>query len=160
MGEIHDHAHRGVALQPGWALDAAGHPTTDAEAAKSGAIAPFGAAKGYALGLAFELVVTALTGAALGRDVTGTLNAEFKSNKGDVFILIDPLSGQGAALSAYLETIRQTPPMDGFEQVLIPGERGRARKAERLEAGIMLADPVWATMQRLRDAAGSESIAP
>lgn len=157
MGEIHDHAHRGAPLPPGWALDASGQPTTDAEAAKQGAIAPFGAAKGYALGLAFELVVTALTGAALGRDVTGTLNAEFKSNKGDVFILIDPLSGQGAALSAYLETIRQTPPMAGFEQVLIPGERGRARKAERLAAGITLADPVWATMQKLRDAAQRES---
>ena len=153
MGEIHDHAHRGAPLQPGWALDADGRPTTSAEAAKSGAIAPFGAAKGYALGLAFELLVTALTGAALGRDVTGTLNAQFESNKGDVFILIDPLSGQGAALSAYLETIRQTPPMTGFGQVLIPGERGRARKAERLASGITLAEPVWATMQRLRDAA-------
>lgn len=153
MGEIHDHAHRGAALPVGWALDAEGQPTTDPNAAKSGAIAPFGAAKGYALGLAFELLVTALTGAALGRDVAGTLDAEHLSNKGDVFILIDPLSGQGAALSAYLEAIRQTPPAPGFEQVLIPGERGRARKAERLAAGLELADDVWVTMQRLRDAA-------
>ena len=160
MGEIHDHAHRGEKLAPGWALDGDGHPTTDPEAAKRGAIAPFGAAKGYALGLAFELLVTALTGAALGRGVTGTLNAEFKSNKGDVFILIDPLSGQGAALSAYLEAIRQTVPMAGYEQVLIPGERGRARKAERLAAGIELADPVWATMQRLRDAVRPGLVTP
>ncbi|MGV8833971.1 MAG: Ldh family oxidoreductase [Devosia sp.] len=159
MGEIHDHAHRGAALPQGWALDADGQPTTDADAAKRGAIAPFGAAKGYALGLAFELLVTALTGAALGRDVTGTLDAEHLSNKGDVFILIDPQSGQGAALSAYLETIRQTPPAAGFEQVLIPGERGRARKAARLATGIELADPVWTTMQRLRDAAISGSAA-
>ena len=155
MGEIHDHAHRRAALPEGWALDADGHPTTDPEAAKQGAIAPFGAAKGYALGLAFELLVTALTGAALGRDVTGTLNAVHPSNKGDVFILIDPLSGQGAALAAYLDTIRQTPPMAGFEQVLIPGERGRTRKAARLAEGLELADPVWATMQRLRDAGKS-----
>ena len=76
MGEIHDHAHRGAALQSGWAVDADGNPTTNANAAKGGAIAPFGGAKGYALGLAFELLVTALTGAALGRGVTGTLNAE------------------------------------------------------------------------------------
>jgi len=154
MGEIHDHAHRGADLPAGWALDAAGQPTTDAQAAKAGAIAPFGAAKGYALGLAFELLVTALTGAALGREVRGTLDAVHPSNKGDVLILIDPLSGQGAALAAYLATIRQTPPMAGFEHVLIPGERGRARKAERLAAGLELADAVWTTMQRLRDAAG------
>ena len=160
MGEIHDHAHRGAPLPAGWALDADGQPTTDPEAAKRGAIAPFGAAKGYALGLAFELLVTALTGAALGRDVTGTLDAVKPSSKGDVFILIDPLSGQGAALAAYLDIVRQTPPAPGFEQVLIPGERGRARKAARLAEGIELPDPVWATMQRLRDAAPSGASRP
>jgi L-2-hydroxycarboxylate dehydrogenase (NAD+) len=153
MGEIHDKAHRGVAIPEGWALDAEGNSTTDPNAAKKGAIAPFGGPKGYALGLAFELLVTALTGAALGRDVTGTLNAENPCNKGDVFILIDPLSGQGTALSAYLETIRQTPPAAGFDQVLIPGERGLALKAQRMAEGIPLADEVWNTMQRLRDAA-------
>ena len=153
MGEIHDKAHRGVDIPEGWALDADGNATTDPNAAKGGAIAPFGAAKGYALGLAFELLVTALTGAALGRDVTGTLNAEFACNKGDVFIIIDPLSGQGAALSAYLETIRQTPPAAGFDRVLIPGERGLALKAQRQAEGIPLADEVWNTMKRLRDAA-------
>ena len=155
MGEIHDHAHRGAALQPGWAVDAQGNPTTDAVAAKSGAIAPFGGAKGYALGLAFELLVTALTGAALGRDVTGTLNASKLCNKGDVFIVIDPLSGQGAALSAYLEVLRSTPPADGFDKVLIPGERGRALKAERRLAGMRLADEVWDTLVRLRDQAAA-----
>jgi L-2-hydroxycarboxylate dehydrogenase (NAD+) len=153
MGEIHDKAHRGVAIPEGWALDAEGNSTTDPNAAKKGAIAPFGGPKGYALGLAFELLVTALTGAALGRDVTGTLNAETPCNKGDVFILIDPLSGQGTALSTYLETIRQTPPAAGFDQVLIPGERGLALKAQRMAEGIPLADEVWNTMQRLRDAA-------
>lgn len=153
MGEIHDKAHRGVAIPEGWALDAEGNSTTDPNAAKRGAIAPFGGAKGYALGLAFELLVTALTGSALGRNVTGTLNAENLCNKGDVFILIDPLSGQGAALSAYLETIRQTPPAAGFDKVLIPGERGLALKAQRMAEGIPLADEVWTTMQRLRDAA-------
>ena len=153
MGEIHDKAHRGVAIPEGWALDAEGNSTIDPNAAKKGAIAPFGGAKGYALGLAFELLVTALTGAALGRNVTGTLNAENPCNKGDVFILIDPLSGQGAALSAYLETIRQTPPAAGFDKVLIPGERGLALKAQRMAEGIPLADEVWTTMQRLRDAA-------
>lgn len=157
MGEIHDKAHRGVAIPEGWALDADGNATTDPNAAKKGAIAPFGAAKGYALGLAFELLVTALTGAALGRNVTGTLNADFACNKGDVFILIDPLSGQGTALSAYLDTIRQTPPADGFDKVLIPGERGLALKAQRYAEGIPLADEVWDTMKRLRDAAFSRT---
>ncbi len=47
MGKIHDHANRGEPIPRGWALDAQGRPTTDAAAAKAGAIAPFGGAKGY-----------------------------------------------------------------------------------------------------------------
>ena len=41
MGKIHDHAHRGVPLQPGWALDAAGEPTTDPVAAPARAVSSF-----------------------------------------------------------------------------------------------------------------------
>lgn len=154
MGEIHDRAHRGLALPEGWALDENGDATTDANAAKRGAIAPFGAAKGYALGLGFELLVTALTGAALGRDVTGTLDATTASNKGDVIIIADPIVGQGKAIAEYLALLRQAAPAEGFDRVLVPGERGRALKAERLASGVPLADEVWATLQRLRDAAG------
>src|SRR6185436_8230226 len=73
MGKILDHRNRGVPLEPGWAIDGAGRPTLDAAAAAGGAIAPFGGAKGYGLGLAFELLVGAVTGSALGRAVSGTL---------------------------------------------------------------------------------------
>lgn len=154
MGEIHDRAHRGLPLESGWALDAHGNPTTDAQAAKSGAIAPFGQAKGYALGLAFELLVSALTGAALGRDVRGTLDSEHLCNKGDVFIVVDRARADGIA--AYLELIRRAEPAEGFEAVLVPGERGRATRAERLRNGIPIADAVWT---RLRQLAGEETAA-
>lgn len=153
MGEIHDRAHRGLPLPEGWAREADGNPTTDANAAKSGAIAPFGDAKGYALGLGFELLVTALTGAALGRQVSGTLDATTKSNKGDLIIIADPVAGRGQAIAAYLATLRAATPAEGFERVLIPGERGRALKAERLRTGLPLADAVWDTLQRLRNRA-------
>lgn len=154
MGEIHDRAHRGLPLESGWALDAHGNPTTDAQAAKSGAIAPFGQAKGYALGLAFELLVSGLTGAALGRDVRGTLDSEHLCNKGDVFIVVDRARADGIA--AYLELIRRAEPAEGFEAVLVPGERGRATRAERLRNGIPIADAVWT---RLRQLAGEETAA-
>ena len=50
MGEIHDQAHRGVAIPEGWALDADGNATTDPHAAKAGAIAPFGGGQGLCAG--------------------------------------------------------------------------------------------------------------
>ena len=151
MGEIHDHANRGEPIPPNWALDAEGNPTTDPQAAKAGAIAPFGDAKGYALGLAFELLVSALSGAALGTDVHGTLDAVHPCNKGDVFIVIDGPKAKG--LSAYLDLIRRAEPASGFERVLVPGERGRATRAERIRSGIPIADAVWQRIQQLAQGA-------
>lgn len=149
MGEIHDHANRHAPIPEHWALDADGNATTDAEAAKAGAIAPFGQAKGYALGLAFELLVTSLSGAAIGRDVQGTLDDTSICNKGDVFILID---GPRPDLQAYLEAIRSAEPATGFDRVLVPGERGRATKQKRLVEGVPIADEVWTRIQALADA--------
>ncbi len=108
MGKIHDHANRGEPIPDGWALDAQGRPTTDATAAKTGSIAPFGGAKGYALGLALELLVTSLAGSAIGSDVVGTLDSDKVCNKGDVFIVISPPRSASitAAIHAYLDEIR------------------------------------------------------
>lgn len=153
MGEIHDHAHRKAAIPDHWALDAAGNRTTDAEAAKSGAIAPFGQAKGYALGLSFELLVSSLAGAAIGRDVRGTLDDSEVCNKGDLFIVIN---GPQRDLRAYLDAIRAMPPADGFREVLVPGERGRACKAQRLREGVPVADDVF---EKLKFLAGVKTAA-
>ncbi|MCY1193085.1 (2R)-3-sulfolactate dehydrogenase (NADP(+)) [compost metagenome] len=144
MGKIHDYANHGRALEPGWALDGAGNPTTDAAAAKSGALAPFGEAKGYALGLAFELLVASLTASALGTAVKGTLDSSAACNKGDVFIVIEAGSGAVAArISAYLDEIRACPALLPGRSVAVPGDRARAERRQRLETGIELADDVW-----------------
>lgn len=140
MGEIHDHANRGVPIPEGWAVDAEGRPTTDAEAAKAGAISPFGGPKGYALGLAFEMLVTSLAGAAVGRDVHGTLDDDRVCNKGDLFILID---GPAMDLRGYLEALRSEQPAEGFDRVLIPGERGRETRERRRRDGIEVPDALW-----------------
>lgn len=146
MGEIHDHAHRKAPIPEHWALDERGNRTTDAEAAKRGAIAPFGQAKGYALGLAFELLVSSLAGAAIGTDVRGTLDETEVCNKGDVFIVID---GPRYDIRDYLDEIRNMEPAAGFSQVLVPGERGRACRDQRLRDGVPVADEVWERLQVL-----------
>ncbi|MBV2161153.1 Ldh family oxidoreductase [Achromobacter denitrificans] len=144
MGKIHDYANHGRALEPGWALDGDGNPTTDAAAAKAGALAPFGEAKGYALGLAFELLVASLTASALGTAVKGTLDSSAACNKGDVFIVVEAGSGAVAArISAYLDEIRACPALLPGRPVAVPGDRARAERRQRLEAGIELADDVW-----------------
>ena len=59
-------AKDGRPIPPGWALDAEGNPTTDARAGLDGSMLAMGGTKGAMLALVVELLVTTLTGAALG----------------------------------------------------------------------------------------------
>lgn len=149
MGQIHDYALRGVALPSHWALDADGNATTDASAAKKGSIAPFGEAKGYALGLALEVLVTCLTASAIGTDVVGTLDSDQVCNKGDVFIVIDPGRRPEVAqqISGYLDAVRASGAT--ANAVAVPGDRAMASRQNSLESGISLADDVWIRIQSL-----------
>jgi L-2-hydroxycarboxylate dehydrogenase (NAD+) len=155
MGKILAHRNRGVALEPGWALDAEGEPTIDPAAAAEGAIAPFGGPKGYGLGLAFELLVAALTGTALGSDVTGTLDARTVCNKGDLFLCLDPTAfgsaGFAGRVTEYLQALRDSPAQSGTNGVLVPGDRARSARAHHLSEGIPIADSVWSDLQELRE---------
>lgn len=145
MGRIHDHAGRGEPIPLGWALDAHGNPTTNASAAKAGAIAPFGGAKGYALGLALELLVTSLAGSAIGTAVRGTLDSENICNKGDIFIVISPPHGASvaAAIQDYLGEIHESAVPGGNRPVTVPGDRSREARARSLKEGVEVADALW-----------------
>ncbi|MDW9390580.1 Ldh family oxidoreductase [Sinorhizobium meliloti] len=145
MGKINNHAMRGLAIPPGWAVDRDGRATTDPHAAQAGAIAPFGDAKGYGLGLAIELLVAALAGSNLAPDVNGTLDDIHPANKGDLLILIDPSAGAGSipALAAYLDRLRLSRPLDPTQPVAIPGDGARARRAAAAKTGIELPQPLF-----------------
>lgn len=147
MGKVFDHARRGEPIPLGWALDELGEPTTDAVAATppKGALAPFGGAKGYALGLALGVLVSALTRTALGPDVTGTLDAEFPTTKGDLFVVIDsPLGIDADTVDGYLRAVRESPPADPDRPVTIPGDSAGDRRDRALRDGLDLS-------QRTRD---------
>lgn len=154
MGKIHNHALRDAPIPLGWAVDTAGHPTTDARAAMDGAIAPFGGAKGYGLGLAVELLVAALAGSAFAPAVRGTLDDTDVANKGDVIVMIDPAAGAGnaAALSAYLDQLRRSEPLDPERPVAVPGDGARNRRALSLRHGIDLPDALYRDLMALEAA--------
>lgn len=159
MGKIHDHALRGQPIPHGWALDRDGRDTTDAEEAKKGALAPFGGAKGYALGLAFEVLIGALVDCELGDAVHGTLDADRRCNKGDLFILIDSKRGSavGQTLARYLDEIRASAPRDGVASVAVPGDRSRRCREQRLRDGIAIVEATWRDLQSL---AGRDNALP
>jgi L-2-hydroxycarboxylate dehydrogenase (NAD+) len=145
MGKIHDYANRGEPIPAGWALDAQGRETTDANAAKAGAIAPFGGAKGYALGLALELLVTSLAGAAIGTAVGGTLDSTSVCNKGDIFIVIAPHTSSSVteAVHSYLDEIRASGAPGADHPVAVPGSRSRRARAQSMAEGVEVDDALW-----------------
>lgn len=156
MGKVLDHAARGVPLPVGAAIDAAGSPTTDAQAAIQGAISPFGGAKGYALAVVLELLVGGLTNSSYGRDVRGTLDGTEPCNKGDVFIAIDP-SAFGAkkdSSSSYLQALRSMAPAEGFDAVTVPGDRARRTRDENWRSGVPIASATWKSATKIADRLG------
>ena len=104
-GKLAACARRGEPLPEGWGLDAAGQPTTDAEAALRGMLAPLGGAKGYALALLVESLSGALVGPRLSAEVTDMFapeDAAIPQRIGHLIIVLDPArfdvqGGAGAA---------------------------------------------------------------
>lgn len=151
MGKINNYALRNEPIPAGWAVDEEGRATTDPNRAKHGAIAPFGGAKGYGLGLAVELLVALLAGSQVAPMVGGTLDDTRITNKGDLLVLIDPASGRGnsAALSAYLSQLRSSLPRDPTHPVAVPGDGARARRAAALQEGIEIPQPLFQQLTAL-----------
>lgn len=160
MGRILTYMQQGQPLDEGWAVDARGNPTTDPEAATTGAIAPTAGPKGYGLGVAIALLAGLLSGGDVGRAVRGTLDAEFRCTKGDLFFLIDPerfVGGASLAANAtkYLDELRASKPQAGVDNVGVPGDRGYEIRKERLEFGIPHPEEIWYAAERLRTTGNS-----
>lgn len=156
IGKIYASRHRGEPIPLGWAIDAEGNPTTDADAALKGSLTPAAGAKGYGLGISIGILAGLLPGAEIGRLVLGTLDTESRCTKGDFFLLLNPGAFAGGPalaehVAAYLDELRHAPPQKGVESVLVPGDRARRLREERLRLGIPLPKEVWQAAERLRD---------
>jgi L-2-hydroxycarboxylate dehydrogenase (NAD+) len=156
IGKIYASRHRGETIPLGWAIDADGNPTTDPNAALKGSLTPVAGAKGYGLGVSIGILAGLLPGNEIGRAVLGTLDTEFRCTKGDFFLLMSPGAFAGgptlaSRVASYLDELRRSPPQKGVESVIVPGDRARLMREERLRSGIPLPMEVWAAAERLRD---------
>lgn len=102
-GKLMVAAKKGEPIPLGWALDAQGQPTTDAQAGLHGSMLPFGSAqggsKGAMLALVVELLVTSLTGARFGMEADSFFDdAGNQPRIGQVFIVVDPAALGGSAV--------------------------------------------------------------
>jgi (2R)-3-sulfolactate dehydrogenase (NADP+) len=141
-GKIMVAAREGRPIPEGWALDAAGNPTTDAKAALSGAMLAMGGTKGALLAVIVELLCCALTSAAFGFEADSFFAEEGNQPRlGQAIIAIDPgaLTGRDAFLER-VEALIEAMLADGG--VRLPGSRrgvlAAAAAADGVEVPAML----------------------
>ena len=142
-------AQRNEPIPEGWALDRHGQPTTDAREALQGSLLPVGGAKGAMLALCFELLCSALTGAALSFEADAFFDPAGKAPRiGQAFIAFSPerLAGQAVyfeRVEALLAQIAQDP------EVRLPGARREALRAQARAEGVVVRDELLAKLHAL-----------
>lgn len=127
-------ARQGQSIPEGWALDAAGHSTTDPAAALKGSMLPAGGAKGFGAGLLVEVLASALSGALSSREASpfsGPVGGP--PGTGQCFIAIDPdafAPGFPARIAALAEAI------EAQEGSRLPGARRRRARPRTVVDGV------------------------
>ncbi|TXH32440.1 MAG: Ldh family oxidoreductase [Rhodospirillaceae bacterium] len=103
-GEIELHRRAGKPLGEGWAVDAAGRPTTDPAAALQGAMLTFGGHKGSALSAMIELLAGPLIGDLMSIESMAFDNGAAASPyHGEIIIAFDPTVFTGAAAAQHAQ---------------------------------------------------------
>ncbi|MEL6235463.1 MAG: Ldh family oxidoreductase [Pseudomonadota bacterium] len=117
-GKVMHAKKSGAEIPLGWALDAAGAPTSDPEAALAGSMVPIGEAKGSALALMVEILVASLAGANPSREVASFFTADGPpSGAGQFLMALRPREGFAARIEPLLNHIAS---LDGTR---LPGKR-------------------------------------
>ncbi|KAF2135833.1 uncharacterized protein K452DRAFT_354227 [Aplosporella prunicola CBS 121167] len=144
-GKIRRAARRGENIPLGWAMDKDGIPTTDAEAALNGIMAPIGGPKGSGLAILMDIMSGVLSGAAYGGEVGDQYKEAKPQNVGHSFIAIKPdvfMTSQEfrSRMDVLVQRVHAVPPAPGFDQVMFPGEPEHKLLQKRSSEGIPFAD--------------------
>ena len=144
----------GRAVAPGLLQDVDGRPSTDPEDFYAGgALLPFGGHKGYGLAVTIELLGGALSGNHVG------FAPEYEWGNGVVLLVLDPAAFTEAQayareVATACAAIRASPPADGVDGVLLPGDVERRTRLVRQRDGIPVPAEVWAQVQETAASVG------
>lgn len=150
-GKIAAYAREGRPLPDGWALDAEGVPTNDAQAALTGLLAPLGGAKGFALAFMVEALTAGLVGPLLSADVPDFFDVQSQDQPQSIahlIVVLDPtkLDAGGdpdAAARRMQDLAARTREMGGR----VPGSR-RVAVGDVSDSDVVeLSDELWAELR-------------
>jgi ureidoglycolate dehydrogenase (NAD+) len=157
IGKLLYYRDAGLPLPAGWALDAAGAPTTDPAAAAIPM--PLGGPKGAGLALMFECLTSLMAGAPLLEPrLAGRTRGHAQAGLAvaiDIARFTDP-DDYRRNVDALVAAIKALPRAGGVDEILVPGEHGDAIARRRTETGIPLPAGTW---DRLAGAAAELGVA-
>jgi LDH2 family malate/lactate/ureidoglycolate dehydrogenase len=153
-GKIYAARERGGSIPEGWALDAAGRPTTDPAAAIDGVILPMAGHKGYAISFMMDVLSGVLTGSSFATGVSGPQQAERRSGSGHLVLAIDIAAvadpgSFGERMEALIAEMKAVPLAEGFEEIFFPGELEDRSRARTEREGIELPDKTVEALEQL-----------
>jgi (2R)-3-sulfolactate dehydrogenase (NADP+) len=146
-GNILAAKQKGEPIPEGWALDAAGRPTTDPDAALGGTMVPLGEAKGTALALMVELLAAGLTGSNFAAEASSFLDAEGPPpGTGQLIVAFDPAALGGAETVVRFAALASV--MQGQTGARLPGERRLAARRKARSDGVVVPHALLAEIER------------
>ena len=152
-------------IPPGWALNAAGEPTTDPQAAIDGIILPMAGHKGYAIAAAMDILSGVLTGSGFLSQVHSPYKTAETSNCGHLVIALDiaaflPVEEFNARMEEYVGELKSVPLAKDVAEVHYPGEiEARTEERNRRE-GLLLPQDTLAELERIAGELGLEGMLP
>ena len=139
-------AEEGNPIPLGWALDAEGEPTTDAEAGLAGSMAPAGGVKGFSIGLFVEVLCAALAGGKLGLDQGSFTDDDGKPiNNGQFFVAFDPGKFSGGSFDQTISKLVAS--ITEQEGARLPNARREANKLRLSEQGIPIEPKLYEALK-------------
>jgi LDH2 family malate/lactate/ureidoglycolate dehydrogenase len=159
-------AREGRSIPEGWAIDGDGKPTTNAEKALEGAVLPLGGAKGYALALAVEMFSGIISGSSFGHHVGWIYDDSLEpTNVGHFFIALNvenfmPMPEYVDRVEQMKSEIRSAPLAEGFDGILLPGERKQMKAAKRAREGIPVGNGLLKELNEIAVSLGIMTLKP
>ena len=164
-GKIYLARQRRESIPPGWAINAAGEPTTDPQEAIDGIILPMAEHKGYAIATMVDMLSGVLTGSGFLSAVHSPYKTAEKSDCGHFLIAVNiaafqPLAEFNARMERFIGEIKAVPPARGFTEVFYPGEQEARNDAKNRREGLQLPQDTLADLTRIAGETGLETRLP
>jgi len=154
-GALRYFRNRGEPAPPDSIVDGEGNPTVDVEeyyGPPPGAMLPLGfpvtGHKGFGLAVIVDVLAGALSGAGCSReDPPETGNALFMAVlRIEAFTPVDAFY---AEVEQFIDWVKSSPPREGFDEVVLPGENSHVIRQQREAEGLEVDEAAWGEIEAI-----------